>query len=123
MFYKLQFLLFCVISFQIVNASDKHSLHTADNVKNTDETVNLSEESIKGSFATTKSKESEIHDAVHTKKHILMFHPWGTRSHMNQFTPLILGLLNAGNSITAVFTRETNILHDDYTEIIVEDDG
>ena len=55
------------------------------------------------------------------KKHILMFHPWGTPSHMNQLKPLVLGLLEAGNAVTAVFTRKTEINHNDYTEIIVQD--
>ena len=121
MFCKLAFLLFCVLSFQIVNASDKYNLHTTDNVKKTDKIGNLPDKPKRGSLATIESKESETKDSIRIKKHILMFHPWGTRSHMNQFKPLIIGLLKAGNSITAVFTRETNIVHDDYTEIIVED--
>ena len=55
------------------------------------------------------------------KKHVLMYHPWGTPSHMHQFKPLIQGLLEAGNIVTAVFVRETKITHPDYTEIIVDD--
>ena len=55
------------------------------------------------------------------KKHILMFHPWGTPSHMHQFKPLILGLLDAGNTVTSVFVRKAQITHRHYTEIIVRD--
>ena len=60
-------------------------------------------------------------DKSHVKKHILMFHPWGTPSHLLQFKPLIHGLLDAGNAVTAVFVTKTKINHQDYTEIIVED--
>ena len=55
------------------------------------------------------------------QRHILMFHPWGTRSHMHQLTALLLGLLSSGNLVTAVFARKTEIMHQNYEEIIVAD--
>ena len=54
-------------------------------------------------------------------KHVLMFHPWGTRSHMHQLTALLQGLLSSGNQVTAVFARNTEIRHQNYEEIIVAD--
>ena len=54
-------------------------------------------------------------------RHILMFHPWGTRSHMHQLTALLQGLLSSGNQVTAVFARKTEIMHQNYEEIIVAD--
>lgn len=56
------------------------------------------------------------------KKHILMFHPWGTPSHMSQFKPLLKGLLDDGNIVTGLFMKGSNIIHDDYTEIVVKDE-
>ena len=55
------------------------------------------------------------------QRHILMFHPWGTRSHMHQLTALLQGLLSSGNQVTAVFARKTEIMHQNYEEIIVAD--
>ena len=55
------------------------------------------------------------------KQHILMFHPWGTPSHKQQLKPLILGLLEAGNEVTAALFFKTEITHQHYTEIVVED--
>ena len=61
------------------------------------------------------------HGDDNTKNHILMFHPWGTKSHMGQLKVLVKGLLESGNSVTGVFVRKTGIQHDDYVELIVED--
>ena len=54
------------------------------------------------------------------KKHILMYHPWGTKSHRQQQHALLLGLLNAGHTVTGVFPEKSSIIHDGYTEIVVE---
>jgi hypothetical protein len=75
----------------------------------------------KESLVDPEKKLDSQYEAPKKKKHILMFHPWGTQSHMGQFKPLIHGLLKSGNMVTAVFVRETKIIHEDYTEIIVED--
>ena len=56
-----------------------------------------------------------------TKNHILMFHPWGTRSHMEQLKVLVKGLLKSGNAVTGVFVWKTGIEHDDYVELLIED--
>ena len=52
--------------------------------------------------------------------HILMYHPWGTKSHRGQQNALINGLLERGYTITGVFSDESNLNHENYTEIIVE---
>ena len=54
------------------------------------------------------------------KKHILMYHPWGTKSHRVQQHALLVGLLNAGHTVTGVFPENSNIIHDGYTEIVVD---
>ena len=64
-------------------------------------------------------------DAVKTDqgsgKHILMFHPWGTKSHRGQLNALLEGLLNNGHKVTGVFPNKSNIIREGYTEIVVED--
>ena len=52
--------------------------------------------------------------------HILMYHPWGTKSHRGQQNALINGLLERGHTITGVFSDESDLNHENYTEIIVE---
>ena len=40
---------------------------------------------------------------------------------MHQLTALLQGLLSSGNQVTAVFARKTEIMHQNYEEIIVAD--
>ena len=54
------------------------------------------------------------------RMHILMYHPWGAKSHRVQQNALLLGLLNEGHAVTGVFPEKSNIIHDGYTEIVVE---
>ena len=54
------------------------------------------------------------------KSHILMYHPWGTKSHRGQQNALINGLLDRGHTITGVFADESSLNHENYTEIIIE---
>ena len=119
--YKLSTFFVCLLTLQAVYASNKNSLHTPNVVKMTSSPNNIPKESVIETAQNENAKESEAKGIVYDKKHIVMFHPWGTPSHKNQFKPLIIGLLNAGHSITSVFTRPMDIVHDDYTEIIVED--
>ena len=119
--FKLSSFFVCLLTLQAVCASNENSLHTSNVVKKTVKPNNRPKESVIEKAPNENTKESQAKDIVYDKKHIVMFHPWGTPSHKNQFKPLIIGLLNAGHSITSVFTRQMDIVHDDYTEIIVED--
>ena len=55
-----------------------------------------------------------------TNRHVLMYHPWGTISHRSQQQALLIGLLDEGTTVTGVFPEKSNIIHDNYTEIVVE---
>ena len=52
--------------------------------------------------------------------HILMYHPWGTKSHRGQQRALILGLLHNGHKILGVFADESDLKHENYTEVVVD---
>ena len=52
--------------------------------------------------------------------HILMYHPWGTKSHRGQQRALILGLLQNGHKILGVFADESDLKHENYTEVVVD---
>ena len=51
---------------------------------------------------------------------ILMYHPWGTKSHRGQQRALILGLLQNGHKILGVFADESDLKHENYTEVVVD---
>ena len=53
--------------------------------------------------------------------HVLMYHPWSTRSHRQQNNALLEGLLARGHRVTGVVPQSTEIKNVNYTEIIVED--
>ena len=53
------------------------------------------------------------------RSHILMYHPWGTRSLRGQQNALLFGLLDKGHTITGVFSEKSNLKHENYTEIII----
>ena len=126
MFFKL--LLFCLFALHRIVASEKSTLKNPDTLTKSSgievpdsppiESILPKQDSL---LYAENTLESQHEPPKKKKKHVLMFHPWGTQSHMGQFKPLIHGLLNSGNMVTAVFVRETKIIHDDYTEIIVED--
>ena len=117
--------IFGYILFHYTYASDTPTLHTPVGVEGKEQQeeplVDSTPESIHGIFKNINKDQKVISKNDDLKKHILMFHPWGTPSHMNQFKPLIQGLLEAGNMVTALFVRETKIAHENYKEIIVED--
>ena len=52
--------------------------------------------------------------------HILMYHPWGTKSHRGQQRALILGLLQNGHKILGVFADKSDLKHENYTEVVVD---
>ena len=58
---------------------------------------------------------------VNPSSHILMFHPWNTKSHRIQQNALLSGFLARGHRVTGVFPQESNIMSERYTEIVVED--
>ena len=118
---KLSVFLICIFTFQVVYTSGKQSLHASNVIETTDKSIDLPNESKKESLENVSGKDLATKGTVNAKKHIVMFHPWGTPSHKNQFKPLIKGLLEDGNAITSVFTRPMDIVDDDYTEIIVDD--
>ena len=53
--------------------------------------------------------------------HILFYHVVGTVSHINVVKALIEDLLNHGHSVTSAFYHPTKIIHENYTEILIED--
>ena len=53
--------------------------------------------------------------------HILMFHPWNTKSHRIQQNALLSGFLARGHRVTGVFHQGSDIRSERYTEIVVED--
>ena len=116
---------FGCISIYCACASETPTLQTPEGLKEKGEQVapigDSKLDSIDDIVKITNNNQKVISENGHPKKHILMFHPWGTPSHMNQFKPLIQGLLEAGNMVTALFVRETKITHENYKEIIVED--
>ena len=55
------------------------------------------------------------------KGHILFFHNFGTKSHVFSMKALAEGLVHHGHKVTTVFYVETNIVHENYTEIFIKD--
>ena len=121
MSFKLSVFLACLFTFQVVYTSDKQRLHASNVIKTTDKSIDLPKESKIETLENVSGKDWATKGTVDVKKHIVMFHPWGTPSHKNQFKPLIEGLLKDGNAITSVFTRPMDIVNDNYIEIIVDD--
>ena len=56
-----------------------------------------------------------------TKGHILFFHNQGTRSHLIVMSALAMTLLENGYTVTTVFYAKSNIVHENYNEILIED--
>ena len=56
-----------------------------------------------------------------SKGHILFFHDRGTRSHIVVLSAAAQALVDAGFEVTTVFYAKTNIVHENYNEIIIED--
>ena len=54
------------------------------------------------------------------KGHILFYHVVGTVSHIHVVKALIEELLNHGHSVTSAFYHPTKIIHENYTEVLIE---
>ena len=70
------------------------------------------------------SPESKLSSRVKvsaTKGHVLFFHNAGTTSHINAMKALAEGLVENGHKVTTVFYVKTNIVHENYKEIFIED--
>lgn len=53
--------------------------------------------------------------------HVLLYHPWNTKSHRMTQNALLQGLLARGHEVTGVFPQHSDIRNENYTEIVVED--
>ena len=68
-------------------------------------------------------------DLSHTKEssqyvkkgHILFFHNAGTRSHLIALNALAEGLVEHGHRVTSVQYMKSNIKHENYTEVLIQD--
>ena len=60
-------------------------------------------------------------DVTPLKGNILMFHNGGTTSHLIVMSALAKALLENGYKVTTVFYAKTNIVHENYDEILIED--
>ena len=63
----------------------------------------------------------DVKSVVPSKGHILFFHNQGTRSHIFVMSALAQALLDHGYTITTVFYAKSNIIHENYNEILIED--
>ena len=65
-------------------------------------------------------KQSKVEDKDSpTKGHILFFHNQGARSHLIVLSALAQGLLDHGYTVTTVFFAKSNIVHENYNEILI----
>ena len=55
------------------------------------------------------------------KGHILFFHNAGTRSHLIALNALAEGLVEHGHRVTSVQYMKSNIKHENYTEVLIQD--
>jgi len=53
--------------------------------------------------------------------HVLLYHPWNTKSHRMTQNAILQGLLARGHQVTGVFPQNSDIRNENYTEIVVED--
>ena len=85
------------------------------------ETGDVEEKSIKTPKNDIKQSESVVKTVPSTKGHILFFHNQGTRSHLIAMSALASALLGNGYTVTTVFYAKSNIIHENYNEILIED--
>ena len=75
-----------------------------------------------GTTTKTNETQSNIEDTDSPiKGHILFFHNAGSRSHLIAMSALAQGLLDHGYIVTTVFFANSNIEHENYNEILIED--
>ena len=51
--------------------------------------------------------------------HVLVYHTWGTKSHILQIAPIVEELLARGHEVTTCFYHPLKLNHENHTEIIV----
>ena len=51
--------------------------------------------------------------------HVLVYHTWGTKSHILQIAPIVEELLARGHEVTTCFFHPLKLNHENHTEIIV----
>ena len=54
--------------------------------------------------------------------HILVFHGFGTKSHLLLLAPLMEELLHRGNNVTSIVFSTVGIKHENFTEIVLPTD-
>ena len=67
------------------------------------------------------STKTDNHDGSSKKGHILIFHNAGTRSHLIALNALTEGLLNNGHRVTLLAYAKSNLVHQNYKELIIKD--
>ena len=71
-------------------------------------------------FEESKSKQEKSAELT-PKGHVLFFHSMGTLSQIIAMSALAEGLLEHGHKVTTVFFARSNIVHENYTEILIQD--
>ena len=72
------------------------------------------------------TKELDLSDTKESRQyvkkgHILFFHNAGTRSHLIALNALAEGLVEHGHRVTSVQYMKSNINHENYTEVLIQD--
>ena len=73
----------------------------------------------KASFEVSTTKK-EISAGLAPKGHVLFFHSMGTLSNIIAMSALAEGLLEHGHKVTTVFYARSKIVHENYTEILIQ---
>ena len=113
MFLKL-FLCYCLL-FCLLAAETEDKVKDKDQPKEDIDRIVTKEEEQESDTIITQM------DNTTPSSHILMFHPWNTKSHRIQQNALLEGFLARGHRVTGVFPQSSNIKNERYTEIVVED--
>ena len=74
-----------------------------------------------GKISTEQPETKNVPEENAAPGHILMFHPWNTKSHRILQNALLGGFLARGYTVTGVFPQGSKIKNEKYTEIVVED--
>ena len=77
--------------------------------KEINETFGASEKNITEKDVDIDTNSVVNENEILETKHILMYHPWSTRSNMMQQKALLRGILSKGYHVTGVFPHATNI--------------
>ena len=83
--------------------------------------VNSIEEVVTENLHTPENIDKILPKFSSKKGHILLFHHSGTKSHVFFMKALAEGLLEYGHRVTTIFYVKTNIIHQNYTEILIKD--